>query len=157
MRTRFRITMCLAVLLLGGCDMPMFTGITCLPFEPGDCGTTPVGIGGPAAYMIGFPPEKLERDTSGVSRGLLRVGDTVTFYVISATNFPHDTLRTVDWSADTTTARISVRSDDGLTLVATALGQVLVYTGSLGAVWNACSTVAGAFTCAPIDEIDVIP
>lgn len=100
MRTQFRITLCLAALLLGGCEMPTLSGITCLPIEPGDCGT-PVPVPGPAAYLIGFPRARLEK--------------------------------------------------------AIALGKVMVFTGSLGAVWSSCGMVEGAFTCTPMDGIDVVP
>ena len=110
--------------------------------------------------MIGFPRAKLDTTanaTGGGARGLLRVGDTVTFYVVSSSNFPHDTLRTVSWSADTTTARISVRADGGTRLMATALGRVMVHTGDIVAVWSACGTAAGVYTCTTMNEIDVVP
>ena len=35
--------------------------------------------------------------------------------------------------------------------------QVLVYAGDLGAVWSACDTVDGVFTCTTMGEIDVVP
>ena len=157
MRSLSRITMCLAALLLVGCEMPTFSVPIC--WDDFGCGST-WGTSGPTAYMIGFPTAKLDTTTiasGGAARGLLQIGDTITLYVVSSVNFPSDTLRTVDWSADTTTARISVRSDGGLTLAATALGQVLVYAGDLGAVWSACDTVAGVFTCTTMGEIDVVP
>ena len=159
MRTRACVTLCLASLLLIGCDMPTFSGITCLPFEPGDCGT-PVGTFDPPDFMIGFPVAKLDTSasaTGGGVRGLLRVGDTVTFYVVSGLNFPNDTLRNVSWAADTTTAHVFVRPDGGMTLVATALGSVMIYTGDIVASWAVCQAVAGSFTCTTIDEIDVVP
>lgn len=92
---------------------------------------------------IDFPRAKL--DTASIAmgggvRGLLRIGDTMTFYVVSSTNFPSDPLRSVAWSADTSTARITVRSDGGMTLQATAIGQVMVFTGITGAVWSACES-----------------
>ena len=161
MRTRFRITLCLAAMLLVGCEIPSFTGIQCLDIEPGDCGT-PVSTPspGPTLYMIGFPRAKLDTTSTAMGggvRGLLRIGDTVTFYVVSSTNFPNDTLRSVDWSADTTTARITVRSDGGMTLQATALGQLLVSTGNVGAVWSACGTAGDVFPCTTMNEMDVVP
>ena len=161
MRTRICITLCLAAPLLLGCDFPSFTGIQCLAFVPGDCGT-PVSTPGPnpTYYMIGFPRAKLDTASTAMSggvRGLLRIGDTVTFYVVSSSNFPRDTLRSVDWSVDTTTARITVRSDGGMTLQATALGQLMVFTGSMGAVWSACGTAEDVFTCTTMNEMDVVP
>lgn len=159
MRTRARVTLCLAALLFLGCDMPMFSGLTCLPFEPGDCGT-PVGTFDPPDFMIGFPAAKVDTSasaTGGGARGLLRVGDTVTFYVVSALNFPNDTLRNVIWTADTTTAHVFVRPDGGMTLVATALGPVMIYTGDIVVNWSACQTAAGVSTCMAINEIDVVP
>jgi hypothetical protein len=159
MRTRARVTLCLAALLLIGCDMSMFSGPTCLPIEPGDCGTS-VGTFNPSDIMIGFPAAKLDTNasaTGGGARGLLRVGDSVTFYVVSGLNFPNDTLRNVIWTADTTTAHVFVRPDGGMTLVATALGSVMIYTGDIVANWVACQTDAGVFTCMPMNEIDVVP
>jgi hypothetical protein len=159
MRTRARVTLCLAALLLIGCDMSMFSGLSCIPFEPGDCGT-PVGTFNPSNYLIGFPAAKLDTSasaTGGGSRGLLRVGDTVTFYVVSELNFPNDTLRNVIWTADTTTAQVFVRPDGGMTLVATALGSVMIDTGNIAVNWMACQTDAGDFTCMPMNEIDVVP
>jgi hypothetical protein len=158
MRTPARVTLCLAALLLIGCDMPMFSGLSCLPIEPGDCGTS-VGTFDPPDFMIGFPAAKLDTSASasgGGARGLLRVGDTVTFYVVSGLNFPNDTLRNVIWTADTTTAHVFVRPDGGMTLVATALGSVMIYTGDIVASWMACQTDAGDFTCMPMNEIDVV-
>jgi hypothetical protein len=159
MRTRARVTLCLAALLLAGCDMPTFPGITCIPFEPGDCGT-PVGTYDPPDLMIGFPESKLDTSASATgrgARGLLRVGDSVTFYVVSGLNFPNDTVRNVSWAADTTTAHVLVRSDGGMTLVATALGAVVIYTGDIVASWVACQTTAEVLTCTTINEIDVVP
>ena len=40
MRIRPRITMCLAALLLIGCEMPTISGPTCVDFENG-CGHNP--------------------------------------------------------------------------------------------------------------------
>ncbi len=159
MRSLLRITVCLPALLLMGCQMDMFSG-PAMCWDSFGCGSPPGGIGGPAAFIMGLPRAKLDTTaiaTRGGARGLLHVGDTVTLYVVSATDFPNDTLRTVGWSADTSTARISVRSDGGLTLVATALGQVTVYTGDIGAVWSSCETVASVSTCTNMGEIDVIP
>lgn len=157
MRFPTRITMCLAALLLIGCEMPNFSGLTC--WDDFACGGGSGGVPGPTYYMIGFPTAKLDSTTiatGGGARGLLHVGDTITLYVVSSTNFPNDTLHTVGWSTDTTTARISVRSDGGMTLVTTALGQVMVNTGSIGAVWLACGTSAGTYTCTTMSEIDVV-
>jgi hypothetical protein len=157
MRSLPRITTCLAALLLAGCEMPTFSVPIC--WDDFGCGST-WGTSGPTAYIIGFPTAKLDSTamaTGGGVRGLLHVGDTITLYVVSSVNFPSDTLRTVDWSADIGTAQISVRSDGGMTLVATALGQVIVSAGNSGAVWSACDTVAGVFTCTTMGEIDVVP
>lgn len=158
MRTRVQVTLCLAALLLIGCDMPTFSGLICA-YESDDCGT-PVGTVNPSDFMIGFPAAKLDTSasaTGGGVRGLLRVGDTVTFYVVSGLNFPNDTLRNVIWTADTTTAHVFVRPDGGMTLVATALGSVMIYTGDIVASWAACQIAAGVFTCTTINEIDVVP
>lgn len=161
MRTRICITLCLAAPLLLGCDFPSFTGIQCFSVEPGDCPTpVPTPSPNPTLYMIGFPRAKLDTASTAMGggvRGLLRIGDTVTFYVVSSKNFPNDTLRSVAWSADTTTARFTVRSDGGMTLQATALGQLMVFTGNMGAVWSACGTAEDVFPCTTIDEMDVVP
>lgn len=158
MLTRARITLCLAAILLAGCDMPSFAGLDCIAFEPGDCGT-PVGTPGPSVFILGFPAAKLDSSavpTGGTVRGLLRVGDTVTFHVVSESNFPNDTVRYVTWSTDTSTARMVVHPDGGMTLTATAIGLVTISTNYYAAEIS-CETVAGVLSCTPIGEIDVIP
>jgi hypothetical protein len=150
-------TLCAALLVLGGCDMHVLAAPECIPGESGDCGT-PIVIPGPAAYLVGFPRSWLDTTTiSGGVRGVMHVGDTVTLYAIAAVNFPSDTLQTVDWSVDIATARITMRSDGGITLQATTVGPVFVRTGSLVAVWSSCAIIARRYTCTNVDEVDVVP
>lgn len=157
MRFLLRITTCLVALPFIGCNMPLSP--ICWDF----CGDNPPVATWPTVYaadMVGFPTAKLDTSaasTSGEARGLLQVGDSVTFYLISSSNFPYDTLRAVNWSADTTTARISLREDGGMTLVATALGPVMVYTGKGIVAWLACELVAGVYSCTAMSQIDVVP
>jgi hypothetical protein len=157
MRIQRCVAMCLAALSLVGCEMPTFSGGTC--WDSYGCDGFKGGFPGPSAYIVGFPAAKLDTTavaTGGGMRGLLHVGDSVTLYVLYVANFPNDTLRSVGWSADTNTARIAVRADGGLTLVATASGPVQVYT-DMDAVMAFCPSALSAYACVGIGEIDVSP
>jgi hypothetical protein len=137
--------------------MQLVSSPRCIPIAIGDCGT-PVVIPGPAAYLVGLPRSWLDSTTiSGGVRGVMHVGDTVTLYAIAAVNFPADTLQTVDWSVDTATAQITLRSQGGVILQATSVGPVSVHTGSLVATWSSCAIIAGQYTCTNVDEVDVVP
>jgi hypothetical protein len=160
MYSQLRITLCLGALLLAACD-PIT--LPCIDFEGnGACGHGGGGFPPVQGYIIGFPTTKLDTSATQPSeaRGVLRVGDSITLYVVTASGFPNppfDTLTNVVWYTDTSTAQISTRADGGRTLVAKAPGRLVVAPAGVDAAVWACDIVQSVYGCSLLGEIDVLP
>jgi len=150
----------LAVFVLTGCNIPGIAG----------CGESCNGGGpppGPQYVVIGYPRAWIDSLASVPNTGVrltMHVGDTATLYVVTAASFPtapFDTVRTVSWSIDSSSAalsaRITARPDGGGSLIALAPGPVIVSDGSLGGSSAACAVDNNSYICDFVGEIRVEP
>lgn len=127
----------------------------------GPCGARAPGM--PEYVVLGFPPEKVDRDAQATGGGLvlrLGTGESVGLHFVRVPpagvplNQATDTLRNVTWSATGSAATVTVGADGVASLTAGSPGIATVLVG--GSAWPmyACGA-APTDACYHVGEISI--
>jgi len=121
----------------------------CLEMEPGDCSSRGASSSplNDALRVVGFPTTKVTayiQNGSQAFRGDLKVGDTLTLYLVSPP-LAGDTLRTVAWSTDASSPQLQLEAGaqgrGKATAVAAGNAYLVQANGQPLALWSCSAAV----------------